>query len=464
MADVQVSVSQAALADLQKDPDKLKVLKACADPETGFREFLNYWWFLDGESGKPRILGEHLWPGQEDYVANMATHPKIFALKARKLGFTTLSTAYDGWVLRFRKPNERVHLFSRRGDAANEIMRAVKYGLDRLPSWMQLPYSVNKQDEIRLIGGPDDERIAKAYPADEDTAVEATATHAHIDEWARMRNPRRVWQAIEPSLAGTAHIVTTGMGPANYSATFWMMCLAGDTDFLPFFVDALQRPDRNDAWLSGKRKGVTEKESRQEYPMTWKDSLYAGADLLFAGPDLDWVGSNGTGPQKALDGHKYVKAWDIGRHNDATVCVVWDETEEPVNMVHFLRIKGRTYPEIQAEIEHVHELYPGPTVIEDNAAGEAVRENLTLPHRQVEGHKTTGTSKPRMIRKMEAAVENHDVTWDAKAWPILHSEFEAYQLPDDNVVQDCVMAACIGYDFISSPQRRRRARVKVFMH
>lgn len=462
MSEVHISVSAQALDELSRDKEKLKVLKACAHPETGFREFLNYWWFLDGESGKPRILGEALWEGQEGYVSTMGEHKKVYALKARKLGFTTLSTAFDAWVLRFRRPNERVHLFSRRGDAANEILRAVKYGLNRLPAWMQLPYSMERTDEIRLVGGPDDERVCKAYPADEDTAVEATATHAHIDEWARMRNPRRVWQAIEPSLAGTAHIVTTGMGPANYSATFWMMCLSGDTDFHPFFVDALKRPDRNDAWLKGKRKGVTEKESRQEYPMTWKDSLYAGADLLFAGPDLDWVGSNGSGPQGPIEGHKYVKAWDIGRHNDATVCIVYDETADPVNIVHMRRLKGRTYPEIQAEIEDVHAMYKGPTVIEDNAAGEAVRENLDIRPRELEGHKTTGTSKPRMIRKMEAAIENHDVTWNKNAWPILHNEFEAYQLPDDNVVQDCVMAACIGLDFISSPNRRRRARTRVF--
>lgn len=462
MGEVHISVSQEALAELEKDKEKLLILKRCADPATGFREFLNYWWFLDGETGKPKILGEELWEGQEDFVAEMSGNPKVFALKARKLGFTTLATAFDAWVLRFRKPNERVHLFSRRGDAANEILRAVKYGLKRLPQWMQLPYSVERTDEIRLVGGEDDERICKAYPADEDTAVEATATHAHIDEWARMRNPRRVWQAIEPSLAGTAHIVTTGMGPANYSATFWMMCMAGDTDFTAFFVDALKRPDRDEAWLRGKRKGTTERESKLEYPMTWKDSLYAGADLIFAGDDLEWVGTNGTGPRGAEEGHKYVKAWDIGRHHDASVCVVWDESVDPVNLVHFRRMKGRTYPEIQDQIEEVHAMYPGPTVIEDNAAGEAVRENLTLRPREVEGHKTTATSKPRMIRKMEAAIENHDVIWDKNAWPILHSEFEAYQLPDDNVIQDCVMAACIGHDFMSDPKRRRRAPARVF--
>lgn len=464
MGEVRIVVAAAALPDLRKDKDKVRELMKCADPDTGFRHFLRYWWFLDQESGKPRQLGEVLWPGQLDFVENMATHDKIYALKARKLGFTTLATAYDGWVARFRGTNERVHLFSRRGDAANEILRAVKYGLNRLPPWMQLPYSVEKTDELRLNAGLDDERIIKAYPADEDTAVEATATHAHIDEWARMRNPQRVWQAIEPSLAGTAHIVTTGMGPANYSATFWMMSMQGDTGFLAFFVDALARPDRGQAWLAGKRRGLTDKESRQEYPMNWKDSLYAGADLIFSGDDLEWCGAHGQGLSGPEPDHRYVKAWDIGRHTDAAVCTVLDIDTTPMEVVYYARMRGLTYPQLQQKIEDVHPQYPGMTVIEKNAAGEAVMENLKLAEDERDGHWTSSASKPRVIRKLEAAIENHDIVWRKDQWPQLHTELDGYQLPDSHVVQDSVMSLSIGLDYATDPSKRpkKKAKARVF--
>lgn len=261
-------------------------------------------------------------------------------------------------------------------------------------------------------------------------------------------------------MAKTCRIITTGMGPANYSSKFWAMSKAGDTKFKAFFVPALNRPDRDEAWLAAKRKGMTETESRREYPMTEEDSLYAGVDLIYAGDDLEWVGTNGIGPQDAVDGHDYLKVWDIGRHRDAAVCTVWDRSVEPVQLVHYRRLRGYSYPAIQREVEKTHDLYPGKTVIEDNHAGEAVRENLKLDPDEVDGWKTTPASKPRMISNMEAAIENHLVAWDKEEYQQLHHEFTIYQLPDTNLVQDSVMSSCIAYSYMIDPTKRPKKKGK----
>ena len=137
----------------------------------------------------------------------------VYFLKARKLGETTIACAYDAWVMRFRDANARVHLFSRRDDAAMELLAAVRVGLERVPTWLQLPVMRATSSVYELSAGKDDRRLAKAYPADRETAVESSCTHGHVDEWARMGNPRKVWQAIEPTMAGSCHIVTTGLGP-----------------------------------------------------------------------------------------------------------------------------------------------------------------------------------------------------------------------------------------------------------
>lgn len=464
---IDLVVANHAIPEIQQDPAKGEALAWCA---LDFRYFLRYWTFLDQETQQITKLGDDLWEGQHAFIDTMFQHDWIFALKARKLGFTTLAIAYDGWVARFRGRNERVHLFSRRSDAANEILKMVKFGLDRLPTWMKLPYSIDHAGELELDGGPDDKRLLKAYPADEDTAVEATATHGHVDEWARMRNPQRVLQAIEPSMAGTCHLILTGMGPANFTSEYWLMTMQGDTRFYPFFVKATMRPGRSEAWVERKRKELPEVDARREYPMTWKDSLYAGADLLFSGSSLETCGEQGSGLRdEAEEGHEYVKAWDIGRHRDAAVCTVWDVTTTPYELVHYVRLRQNTYPQIQQRIKDVHEKFPpikvrgrlrGLTVIEDNAAGEAVRENLDLPEEEVDGHKTTTASKPRMIKKMEVAVANEELAWLKDEVKQFHTEMDAYQLPDDRIVQDSVMSACIALDYATDPKKRPRGRAK----
>jgi hypothetical protein len=47
----------------------------------------------------------------------------------------------------------------------------------------------------------------------------------------------------------------------------------------------------------------------------------------------------------------------------------------------------------------MHHAYPGITVVEDNAAGEAVRENLNLPEHQVLGFTTRLGSGAKPVRR-----------------------------------------------------------------
>ena len=322
--------------------------------------------------------------------------PWVYFLKARKLGETTIACAYDAWVIRFRDTNARVHLFSRRDDAAQELLNTVRFGLERLPAWLQLPVKRKTTHEYELAGGADDRRLAKAYPADRETAVESSCTHGHVDEWARMGNPRKVWQAIEPTMAGSCHIVTTGLGPTNYSSTHWRRCLAGDARHHPCFIGALARPDRTKTWLKGQRRSMDEQQFRQEYPRTWEDALSGGGDFVFRSKDVDYAGIYARGCTPTATTHetrwhcaprsrKYIKAWDIGRHQDAAVGIVLDVTEGVHDVVAYQRLREHTYPSIQRHIEQMHADWPGLTIIEDNAAGAAVRENLTIKPEQLRG-------------------------------------------------------------------------------
>ena len=456
-----LSVSDAGYAHLQQHPEDWKTISAVAG---SFREFLNYWHFRDTETGEVRVLGHCLWEAQEEFIRATDLHEWLFTLKARKLGESTIEQAYDGWVARWRQRNGRVHLFSRRGEAANDLLKEIKFGLERQPEYMRLPFGTDNSTELELIASPDgsDKRIIKAYPADEDTAVEGTCIHGHVDEWARMRNPRRVWQAIEPSMAGTCHIITTGMGPQNYSSHFWRKCMAGDvkkrgtTTMAAVFIGALARPDRDEAWLRAQRASMDELEFRREYALSWQDALFGGGEFVFTPEEIDAAGVDFRGILPAQKGRKYVKAWDIGRHKDAAVGTVLDVTEDVHDVVGYVRLRGVNYPGIQKEIEIMHREYPGITAVEKNSAGEAVLENLDLPEHELEGFTTSKPSKARIIQQLKVALQSQLLKWDPLACHQLDSEVRGYQTPDESVVQDSVISLAIAEEYAPMAQAQGR--------
>jgi len=82
-------------------------------------------------------------------------------LKSRKPGLSTVCIAYCGYVLRFRDRNARVHLFSRTERSALDLFAAVKFGLDSLPKWMQLPKERETLKQLEYVAGGQSSDIRK---------------------------------------------------------------------------------------------------------------------------------------------------------------------------------------------------------------------------------------------------------------------------------------------------------------
>lgn len=427
-----------------------------------FRYFLNHWHFLDQDSGQDRILGEVLWPAQEEFVNVAENQNWVFFLKARQLGETTIACAFDGWVQRFRDDNARIHVFSKRDEEAIELLDRIKYGLTHLPEWMQLPVvrettheyvidaSYRKEGTQEFIT---DHRRSKAYPADKNPARSATSTHSHLDEWTFMGDPRRVWQAVESNSAGTVHFVTTSEGPTNYTSHFWRKCMAGEVrdrqmrPVYPCFISALMRPDRDPAYVAAK-KLEDPMAGAWEYALTWEEALSAGGDTMFRSSDVDVCGTDFRGLMQPKPGRKYAWGCDVGRHKDACVITVLDVTEDVFDVVYYNRMREATYPAIQRELENVRRQYRGPYKIEKNSAGEAVIENLNIPLEEQKEAKfaTTNASKARILSQLHLQIQNQMIRWDPLECSQLDAEVRGYQLPDDNIIQDSVISLSLALE------------------
>ena len=101
----------------------------------------------------------------------------------------------------------------------------MKFGLDGLPSYLKLPNA--KDPTLKTLdydAGSDDMRSIQSFPMSMSTSVELTFTHVMLDEFAHWKNGEAVFAALEPtytSEGATSEILTTGKGPADWSAETW---------------------------------------------------------------------------------------------------------------------------------------------------------------------------------------------------------------------------------------------------
>jgi hypothetical protein len=157
--DARTAVLMPSALQALQDPDELRSLCRlfCAPTRVAFGEWLRLWRFKAGETKDVRTL-EALWEGQSILADVISEHPATFALKARKLGETTICVAFAGYCARVRGANERVHLFSYRERAAIGLLSAVKFGLESLPAHLRLPITRETLKELEFDLGNDDVR------------------------------------------------------------------------------------------------------------------------------------------------------------------------------------------------------------------------------------------------------------------------------------------------------------------
>lgn len=448
-----------------------------------FREFLKVWQFESNYKKQVMTLGDDLWPGQELAVQTMEEFARVFFLKARRLGETTLAVAFDAWVLIFT-PSCRVHLVSRiEKDAKDSLLKPLKFGLRRLPVEMQLLVGADTTTMLELVGGSDDHRVVEAFAAKEPGRGYG-ATHVHLDEWAAMMEtspnlPEDVWKAIAPTLNpdSTLHVLTTGKGPGFY-AEKWEEAVKGegepDAEGIPTlracFIKATgSRPDYTPERIKRERA----ESGTWEYPERWEEAIAGREGNYFTSYEIDWAKKYARGylppiyvrgrenrVVKILPHGKYkdvrgaehvrrfVKTWDIGgpgEKSNASCGILLDVTEPVWDVRKIVYLQGYDYPQQARFIEQLHLDYPGDTWIEDNFAGESVRQFLMLPPDRVHGWQTTKQSKGVAIHAIKTALQYRQLKWhpDMEHANVLEAEMRKYQLKDEGIQHDTVSALWI---------------------
>ena len=138
--------------------------------------------------------------------------------------------------------------------------------------------------------------------------------------------------------------------------------------------------------------------------------------------------------------------------HDHSVGIVLDVSEEVFDVACYVRLTG-DYPQIQKAIEDLHTAFARSsfTVIEVNAIGAAVADNLAIPVHQLRRFTTSRASKERIIEALRRHLQLQLLTFSPTLTQ-LASELRDYQLPDTNCVQDSVMALAIALEYAPEAQ------------
>jgi len=251
---------------------------------TQFREFLKHWKFVDREEGTICSL-ESLWPGQETFCQAMLEHQWIIALKAGKLGFTELECAWDAFRLLGPQKNARVHLFSRDASASRELLGIIRFGIEHLPAWLRPEILADAaggdtSQSMKFRVGPDDIRTIISYSSGTHVSIDQNCQHAHVDEIAHMPFPDTTWNAVRTTVSpgGTCHVLSRGLGDANFLATLWRAAQEPGSDLYPVFAPWIARPGRDQQWYDLQSMALTPLQLQYFAPETPEDAL--AGDLI----------------------------------------------------------------------------------------------------------------------------------------------------------------------------------------
>ena len=434
-----------SLAGLDELLDNLSLVcrLGSADQRESLMAWLEVWTFID-EEGRIRTLGEALWDGQRRFLEALVDRGHVLSVKSRKVGLSTLVCAHAAWTARIRDRNASVHLLSYRADAAQELLRSLRRGLEGLPPFLRLPLERETTTVLAYAAGPGDTRSLKAFPATPNAAIETTTSHLVLDEWAHTFDPEALWAAVEPTLAprATSALVTTVRSSGDSVHNYYRRSEAGETRHNPVFVGALERPDRSPEWLEQKRREEGKARSLRNYPLSAEEAFASASEPYFAAELVEAAQVDALPRTPACRGDRYVKAWDLGR-TDASVCVVLrapSRGEVPVwHVIDYRRLVGQDFPVIQGEIETTHNAYPGPTVIEANSIGLPIIQNLRIPADELIEHTTTQASKRAMLTDIEILLQEQTLKIHHDFGQLL-TELRSYRLPDSSITQDSVMA------------------------
>jgi len=228
-------------------------------------------------------------------------------------------------------------------------------------------------------------------------------------------------EAVRPALSdrkGKALFISTPKG-RNWFWQLWQRCVdAHDDEWEGWQLPTVDNPYIDPSEIEAARRGIPERIFQQEYLAMFLDD---------AGGVFRRVMDAATAePQDgAIGGRQYVMGIDWGRSNDFSVIAVIDMTTG--SLVYLDRFNQIDYTVQRGRVIAAYERFqPAQVIVEVNAMGQPVADELQRDGLPVMGFTTTNASKAQIIDGLALAFERGTIR--ILNDPILIGELQAYEM------------------------------------
>lgn len=228
------------------------------------------------------LIPFELRPPQIKTAASYLDEKKTIILKARQIGFTTLTMVFSMWECLFRDYHSFINLSRREIDAISALQMADL-------AWKSIDPDLRERLPRRLDDNQkmihwDNGSFMESHPSSNNPARSRTVSRIVLDEYAFMPDPEEAWAAIEPTfdVGGSVIILSTANGMGNDYHKKWENAYSNaQGGFNPIFFPWSALPERNQDWYDQKKLEMEEWQLHQEYPTTPEEAFIKSGNPVF---------------------------------------------------------------------------------------------------------------------------------------------------------------------------------------
>lgn len=202
------------------------------------------------------------------------------SLKARQIGWSTMSALYSLWVTMYGE-GRTVIILSRGQEFARDVLAKATFAYDRLPSWMQERVGIKNRtlEKLVLSNGS----LIESLPSKKDPARGKTAHTLFADEFAFFDDPAQQWPSLLPvvDVGGSLHILSSANGSGTFFEDLYVDAKEGRNRFKAMFYSWRCVPERTDEWYEEQKLELNSWQLHQEYPSNDVEAFIRSGSPVF---------------------------------------------------------------------------------------------------------------------------------------------------------------------------------------